>query len=82
MEVSCSLRVWKAILVHASAECPGPTEMPGDPQVPLSLFNYHLLIAFLLAVDMLETGEETRRRGRGGVRGDEVGCKRSKETFL
>lgn len=56
--------------MHASAECPGPTEMPGDPQVPLSLFNYHLLIAFLPAVDMLE-----RRRRREGTDG------RSGETW-
>ena len=53
LEASCSLRVWKVSFVHASAECSRGIQMPGNPQVPLCLFNYHLLIAFLPAVDML-----------------------------
>ncbi|MPC94882.1 hypothetical protein E2C01_090071 [Portunus trituberculatus] len=38
--------------------------MPGNPQVPLRLFNYLLLIAFLPAADMLG---RTRRLGEAGT---------------
>lgn len=67
MEGFCSLRVWMAISVHASTECPIHKKMPRVPHLTLIPFNCYLLITFLPAIDMLR---KKRRRSKGRESGE------------